>query len=163
MMELIEISKRSGAEDAVDTLTLSYELRQKCRQRVVLDSGAEAAVILAPGTRLADGDVLRATDGSPVVVRAADETVSVAHTDRPLLHARACYHLGNRHVPLQIGSDWVRYQPDHVLDDMVRGLGLRVETESAPFEPERGAYHGNAHGHAHGHDGAAPTHEHHDH
>jgi urease accessory protein len=60
--------------------------------------------------------------------------------------ARASYHLGNRHVALQIGRGWVRYQHDHVLDDMVRGLGLTVTIEQAPFEPEAGAY-GGAHTH----------------
>ena len=63
--------------------------------------------------------------------------------------ARACYHLGNRHVALQIGEGWVRYQHDHVFDAMVTGLGLNVIVEQAPFEPEAGAY---SQGHAHHHD-----------
>jgi urease accessory protein len=62
-----------------------------------------------------------------------------------------CYHLGNRHVPLQIAATWVRYQHDHVLDDMVLGLGLEVEVEKAPFEPEAGAYQSAAVGHHHSH------------
>jgi urease accessory protein len=80
-----------------------------------------------------------------VRVCAAPEAVTTAHAGDPLGLARASYHLGNRHVPLQVGPGWVRYQRDHVLDDMVRGLGLRVVHESARFEPERGAYHGHAH------------------
>ena len=90
-----------------------------------------------------------------VVVRAAAEPVSEVCCGDPLLFARACYHLGNRHVPLQIDDGRLRYQHDHVLDDMLRGLGLQVGFAEAPFEPEPGAYGGSAHGHAHaghGHD-----------
>jgi urease accessory protein len=78
------------------------------------------------------------------LILAAPEQVSVARTDDALLLARACYHLGNRHVALQITPGELRYLADHVLDDMVRGLGLAVTQESAPFEPEAGAY---SHGH----------------
>ena len=63
--------------------------------------------------------------------------------------ARAAYHLGNRHVALQVGSGWLRYLHDHVLDDMVRGLGFEVVVEEAPFEPEAGAYGGHGHSHSH--------------
>jgi urease accessory protein len=58
--------------------------------------------------------------------------------------ARAAYHLGNRHVALQIGEGWLRYKHDHVLDEMLHGLGLKVAVEQAPFEPEAGAYHSGA-------------------
>ena len=66
-----------------------------------------------------------------------------------MLIARACYHLGNRHVPLQITQYWVRYAHDHVLDAMIRDLGLLVDHEEAPFEPESGAYSGGGHHHHH--------------
>jgi len=145
MIELIEKTAPDGA--IVDSLTLPYELRQKSRQRVHLDGGGEAALLLPPGTFLLDGDRLAAADGTAVRVHAAAETLSTARSDDPLLLARACYHLGNRHVALQVGPGWVRYQPDHVLDDMLRRLGLVVRQESAAFEPERGAYH--EHGHRH--------------
>jgi urease accessory protein len=161
VLELIEKAPRGAAED--DALTLPYELRQKSRQRVRLDSGREAAIVLPPGTLIEDGDRLRAADGTVVRVSAAVEPVATARADDPLRQARACYHLGNRHVPLQVGAGWIRYQPDHVLDEMVRGLGLAVTHESARFEPERGAYHGHAHPHRHdgtpelsGAGGAAP-------
>lgn len=149
MLTFTEKAPDGGAAD--ETLTLPYELRQKSRQRVRLDSGREAGVLLAPGTTLEHGDRLRSADGTSVLVCAAVETVSVARTTDALRLARACYHLGNRHVRLQVGDGWVRYPPDHVLDEMVRGLGLEVSSESARFEPERGAY--NA---------AAPPHHHHD-
>jgi urease accessory protein len=141
MLELIEKVQRDGNAD--DTVTLPYALRQRSRQRVCLDDGREAALLLPPGTQLDDGDRLRAADGTSVRVRAAMESVATARTDDPLLLARACYHLGNRHVPLQVEPGLVRYQPDHVLDEMVCGLGLTVIHESHPFVPERGAYHGH--------------------
>jgi urease accessory protein len=157
--------KVAGGGEADDTLTLPFELRQKSRQRVRLASGCEAAVLLAPGTMLEDGDCLGSADGTVVRVRAAIETLSTARSDDPLCLARACYHLGNRHVRLQIGSGLVRYQPDHVLDEMVRGLGLTVRQEPARFEPERGAYGGHAHQHPHDHthaaDGAPVAHHEH--
>ena len=131
------------------TLTLPFELRQRSRQRVQLDGGDEAALYLPRGTRLHHGDHLLSDEGLVVEVRAAEEHVSTLRCDDPLMLARACYHLGNRHVALQIGPGWARYLHDHVLDDMVRGLGLEVEVESVSFEPEPGAYHG---GHHHHHD-----------
>ena len=77
---------------------------------------------------------------------------AVKHSGEPRALARAAYHLGNRHVALQIGPGWLRYCHDHVLDDMLRGLGLTVTVEQAPFEPEAGAYHADADGaHSHGH------------
>jgi urease accessory protein len=94
--------------------------------------------------------LLTTEDGSEtVLVVAAPETVSRVSIDDPLLLAKVCYHLGNRHVPLQIEQGWLRYQHDHVLDDMVRGLGVAVTTEQAPFEPEAGAYQSAPHQHQH--------------
>ena len=158
MIELIE--KVEGVSEITDTLTLPYDLRQKSRQRVELDSGREAAVLLPHGSRLFEGDRLRTSEGELVQVRAAPERLSTVRTDDPVRLARACYHLGNRHVSLQIGAGWLRYQPDHVLDDMVRSLGLSVVRESAPFEPERGAYHGHGTRADHSHDSSSHAHSH---
>ena len=81
------------------------------------------------------------------------ENVSTAAIEDATLFARACYHLGNRHVPLQIGTGFLRFQEDYVLDDMLHGLGVHVQHEQAPFEPENGAYApGTGHGHSHAHD-----------
>lgn len=135
---------------ATDTLTLSYEQRTRSRLRVTTDSNIEAGLFLPRGMVLNQGDQLLAEDGTIVEVRAASETVSSASTDVPLLLNRVCYHLGNRHVPLQIDPGNVRYLHDHVLDDMVRALGLKVETIQAPFEPESGAYHRSGQAHDHG-------------
>ena len=159
MQRLIE--KFTGREASVhDSLTLPFEQRQKSRQRVVLDSGREAALVLPPGTVLRDGDLLRAEDASVVRVQAAPEPVVTARTADPLRLARACYHLGNRHVAIAIGPGWVRCLHDHVLADMLQQLGLTVHEETVVFDPEGGAYagapggahsHGHGHGHGHGH------------
>jgi len=155
MMELIEHERATGAQGSVDdTLTLAFDLRQKSRQRVRLDSGLEAAILLPRGTTLEEGDLLRAVDGTSVGVHAAAQSVSTAASSDHERLARACYHLGNRHVALQLGAGWVRYQPDHVLDEMVAGLGLQVTRESAPFEPERGAYHSHS---SHSHPRVEPS------
>jgi urease accessory protein len=134
------------------TLTLPFELRQKSRLRVCLDSGEDAAVIVARGRVLRGGDLLRSDDGTVVRVQAAAERVSTVHAADPAALARAAYHLGNRHVAVQVGSGFLRYQHDHVLDDMVRALGVEVSVERAAFEPEGGAYGQHPSGHGHGHD-----------
>ena len=134
-------------------LVLPFGERSKSRLRAVLDNGEEAGLFLERGSILRNGDLLLADDGRVVEVLAASETVSTVHTANPLMLARASYHLGNRHVALEIGAGWVRYQHDHVLDDMLRGFGLEVIVEQSPFEPEGGAYVSaatHAHPHSHG-------------
>jgi urease accessory protein len=128
---------------------LPFNERSKSRLRAVLDNGEEAGLFLERGSILRHGDLLLADDGRVVEVQAATETVSTVCTDNGLLLSRACYHLGNRHVPLQIGPGWLRYAHDHVLDDMLRGFGLPITVEQAPFEPEGGAYVASSHAHAH--------------
>ena len=111
--------------------------------------------MLPRGTVMRGGDRLLSKTGGAVIVVAAAEAVSTVRCEdaRPL--ARIAYHLGNRHIAVQVGSGWLRYLADHVLDDMVAGLGTAPRRESAPFEPEGGAYgnqgHSHAHGHSHGH------------
>ena len=159
MLRLIQ--KLTTPTTASATLTLPLDSRIKSRLRATLDDGREAGLFLERGTTLRDGDCLQAEDGTIVQVKAAAETVSEVQCDDPHLLARACYHLGNRHVPLQIEPGLLRYQHDHVLDDMLRGLGLEVTVREAPFEPEPGAYGGSAQGHSHDH---GHTHSHsHDH
>ena len=138
-------------------LSLPFETRQKSRFRAVLDDGTEVAVMLERGQILRHGEHLLGPDGLLVRVEAAPEPVSEARSSDALLRMRASYHLGNRHVPLELAADVLRYLHDHVLDDMVRGLGLTVTFAQLPFEPEAGAYaggghaHGHGHGHSHGH------------
>ncbi|QSA97426.1 urease accessory protein UreE [Methylococcus sp. EFPC2] len=130
-----------------DTLTLPYDARQKSRLLAKLDGGANVGLFLPRGTVLRGGDMLTGPGGEVVRVVAAPEPLSVARSDDALLFARACYHLGNRHVPLQILEGELRYLRDHVLDGMLCGMGLVVESEQAPFEPEAGAYAHGGHGH----------------
>jgi len=147
MLKLTRILPYS--REARQNLTLTFDQRQRCRVRAALDDGREAGVLLERGAVLHDGDCLEGEGGEVVRVRAAIETTSVVRTADALLFARACYHLGNRHVPLQIQPGELRYLHDHVLDDMLRGMGLEVAVEQAPFEPEPGAYAKAGHGHHH--------------
>lgn len=144
----------SSSLDITDSLTLGFDQRQKSRQRVILGSGREAALMIERGVVLRGNDRLASDAGDVVLVIAAKEKVSTAMSDDALLLARVAYHLGNRHVPLQVSREFVRYQHDHVLDDMVRELGLSIHIEDAPFEPEAGAYgqhsHASSHARAHG-------------
>jgi urease accessory protein len=130
---------------------LAFNERSRSRLRAVLDNGEEAGLFLERGSILRHGDLLLADDGRVIEVEAAPETVSTVRTDDSLMLARASYHLGNRHVALQIGPGWLRYGHDHVLDDMLRGFGLAVSVERAPFEPEGGAYVAASHAHPHSH------------
>jgi urease accessory protein len=133
-------------------LVLPFERRQKTRQRARLSSGQEIGIQLTRGTVLRGGDRLRSPVGTVIEVVSAPEVVSTVPTRSLKDLARAAYHLGNRHVALEVGDGWVRYLADHVLDAMVEQLGLPVVRELEPFEPERGAYgeHGaNAHTHTH--------------
>ena len=149
---------RGGALRARDgVLTLSYDQRRRSRLRASLDDGREVALMLPRGTILRHGDRLRGDGGLTVEVRAAAESLSIAATGDTHLLTRAAYHLGNRHVPLEIGAGWVAYAHDHVLDDMVRGLGLEVSPRVAPFEPEAGAFQHDGGGHSPG-----GRHSHHD-
>jgi urease accessory protein len=126
--------------EATRRLTLSYESRTKSRLLAKLDDGEDVGLFLERGRVLRGGDVLTGPEGLAVLVQAAPEAVSVVRSGDGLLLARACYHLGNRHVVLQIEPGELRYLSDPVLDGMVRGLGIVVGQETAPFEPEAGAY-----------------------
>ncbi len=138
------------ADEIADTLTLAYEQRQKSRQRLTLDSGAEAGLMLPTGKQLRDGDLLGSKDGTVVRIVAKPEPLSKALCRNTMQLARACYHLGNRHVAIAIHDDGVCFQPDHVLEEMLRGLGIDAIRIEAPFDPESGAYsHSGTHAHSH--------------
>lgn len=151
---------------ATESLTLAFELRRRARLRARLDSGAEVGLLLERGLSLRHGDRLASRDGGLIVeIRARPELLStVETTDRHLL-TRAAYHLGNRHVPLQIEPGRLSYQHDHVLDGLMAELGLVVQVASRAFEPEPGGYSAGGHRHSddsshhHGHD----EHQHHHH
>jgi len=138
-------------------LELSFEQRQKSRLRVKLASGEDVAFMLPRGEVRRGGDRVTATDGRVFEVVSAPE--KLLHIESEAL-AKVAYHLGNRHVPVQVGASFLRIAEDHVLEEMVRKLGARVSHIEAPFEPEGGAYHqhdemghgGKIHDHFHDHE-----------
>ena len=147
-MLLIEKICTSG-EPATEQLVLQFELRQKSRLRTKLESGEEAALFLRRGAVLRGGDRLEAADGRIVEVVAADERLLLVTASNSRELARAAYHLGNRHIPVEVGPESLKLEYDHVLEIMLRGLGVEVAEARGPFEPEAGAYGG---GHRHGND-----------
>jgi urease accessory protein len=164
------------------TLQLDWDVRQKSRFDATDSQGRELGVFLPRGSVVRGGDVLVAEDGSLIVVTAAPQPVLVVRhcTEHgtPFDLLRAAYHLGNRHVQLELAPDHLKLEPDHVLAGLLGQMHLIVREEQAAFEPESGAYapgaqaqhdHGHGHEHAHGHDhdhGHSHDHDHdhaHDH
>jgi len=146
------------------SVKLDWDARQKSRFETVDSAGAALAVILPRGSVLRGGDVLLADDGSLRRVIAAPQALMVvtpcAEHGSPFDLTRAAYHLGNRHVALELRPDRLQLEPDHVLADMLRAMHLVVTDALAPFEPEAGAYAAAAHRHdGHSHVEHAPTHD----
>lgn len=134
------LSRCQRDEPVAGVIVLSFEDRQKSRQSVCTTSGERLGLLLPHGTTLRNGDRLRSTDGRSYRVESAPEALSVACSPAPLLLARAAYHLGNRHIPLQIEAGRIAYRRDPVLDHLIEDLGLTVQHLVSPFEPEGGAY-----------------------
>lgn len=154
MLRLERFVRDAAAHAATRTLTLRYAERCKSRLRVTLDDGTEAGIVLARGSALRAGDVLGDAEGNAVRIEAAEEALyevraqaSAGDPNFDLL--RAAYHLGNRHVPVQLAPGRLRLERDTVLREMLLRIGVQVEDIVAPFEPEAGAYGG---GHRHDHD-----------
>lgn len=148
------------------TVELDWDVRQKSRFAATDSQGRALAVFLPRGQAVRGGDVLVAEDGSLVRVLAAPQPVLVItpcpQHGTPFDLTRAAYHLGNRHVPIELQSDHLKIEPDHVLADMLRAMHLTVRADNLPFEPEAGAYaagHEGGH-HAHGHDHGPGGHVH---
>ena len=147
---------------------LDWDQRQKSRFDTTDSSGRHLGIFLPRGSQLRGGDVLVTEDGSLVRVLAAPQRVLVVRACAEHGSAfdlmRAAYHLGNRHVQLELQPDHLKLEPDHVLADMLRQMHLIVEEAEGAFEPEGGAYaatgHGHSHGHDHGHGGHDHPHEH---
>lgn len=140
----------TGPAQGLPSVTLTLAQRRRSRQRLTLSSGEDMGLAIARGVVLHDGDQLIADDGGAIVVRAAREQVTRVTADSPTQLMRAAYHLGNRHVLLEVGEGYLQLEHDPVLVDMLQQLGgVRTEQVQAPFEPETGAYGG---GHHHGHD-----------
>ncbi|MDH6591186.1 urease accessory protein [Variovorax sp. TBS-050B] len=140
------------------TIELDWDVRQKSRFDATDSQGRRIGVFLPRGTAVRGGDVLVAEDGSLVRVIAAPQPVlRITHCSAhgtPFDLTRAAYHLGNRHVPIELKPDHLKIEPDHVLADMLRSMHLIVAAVEEPFEPEGGAYGSHAHSHGHGHDHA---------
>jgi urease accessory protein len=130
-------------------LALPFERRVKTRQRVTTESGEEMAVMLPRGEVLRGGDLVATSDGRLLQIVASPEAVLHVTCATPQDLARAAYHLGNRHVAVEVGDGYLRLAADHVLKEMLEGLGATLTEMNVAFEPEAGAYSG---GHAHGHD-----------
>ena len=147
------------------SVELDWDVRQKSRFDATDSAGRHLGVFLPRGTVVRGGDVLVAEDGSLIqVIAAPQEVLKITHCANhgtPYDLIRAAYHLGNRHVPIELKPDHLKIEPDHVLADMLRAMHLIVNAVDEAFEPESGAYAngGHAHGgHSHGH-----GHDHHDH
>ena len=149
---------------ANESVELTFDQRERSRVRVALASGEEIGIQLKVGSMLSHGDKLALRDGRIVEVIAANESLHEVRAANITQLARIAYHVGNRHVPLQVEDDHLLMLPDHVLRAMVEGLGGTVAEVKRGFQPECGAY-GHSHVHhshddeGHGgkiHDGLAP-------
>ena len=147
------------------TVELDWDVRQKSRFDATDASGRQLGIFLPRGTAVRGGDVLVAEDGSLIKVIAARQSVlkiTHCHTHgTPFDLIRASYHLGNRHVPIELKPEHLKIEPDHVLADMLRAMHLIVTAVDEAFEPENGAYATGGHGHGHSH--GAQRHGHGDH
>lgn len=139
----LKVPRAAYKVEAKGRLVLGFDERAKSKLRTKLESGEEVALDLPRGEVLRGGDLVTASDGRVIEVVSRPE--NLLHIETAEL-ARVAYHLGNRHVPVQVGKDFLRISADHVLEDMVKKLGAKVSSVEAPFEPESGAYAG---GHRH--------------
>lgn len=164
----LEQDSKAEAEGSLLKIELPYDERKKSRLKTQTVCGVDVGLFLERGHVLKAGDLLLANSGELLEVLAASEQVSTVRCSDELSLLKIAYHLGNRHMPVEIDQDdkglYLRYQQDYVLDDMVRFLGAEVMHEQAAFNPESGAYGqfamqgGHSHGRHHGHHNS-----HHDH
>jgi len=156
---------------AIGTVTLAHDARHRRRFRYAGPDGLDLLLDLSEAKLLDDGDGLALEDGDTVLVRSAAEDLMMVTAGPGANLARLAYHLGNRHLPVQLLPDRILILADHVIAEMVAGIGGRVEPILAPFKPEAGAYGGghrhaddepsHDHGHEHDHPHAHGRHHHH--
>lgn len=149
-MTPLQVYERLGTASGrtADTrIVLSHDQRDRGRLRAETSEGREVRIFLERGTPLQIGEVLRSECGTHVAVEGAYEELAVARCADWATFSRACYHLGNRHVKVQVGDRCLRMLPDHVLERMLEQLGLQVTHEREVFVPEQGAYGNGGHGH----------------
>lgn len=161
MLRATSVVRRSAvpAGAAADTLTLDYGQRHRRRIAMTADGGLAFLLDLDRATVLDDGDAVRLEDGRLVAIRAAPQRLVEIRASDALRLQKIIWHLGNRHVPTEITDNAVYIAEDHVLIDMVRGLGASIARVERPFRPEGGAYDHEGgdrpvgrNGHDHGHD-----------
>ena len=133
-----------------DSITLDQDTRKKSRIKGVTDKGADIGIFVERGHPLLVGEILKRECGLLVEVKGQAVEVSTAVGSDWLAFSKVCYHLGNRHTVLQVGELWVRFKPDHVLEELAAKYGLSINKTPAVFEPENGAYGKNS-GHSHAH------------
>jgi urease accessory protein len=159
IMHQASIHRRAGhwPNKAVSgTLTLDFDARHRRRIRLSTDQGEDVLLNLPKAVAMEDGDGLQLGDGRWLEVKAAAEpVVEVRHRDLERLMCIA-WHLGNRHLPTEVRNDVLRIRPDHVIENMLRGLGADLAKVQARFQPEGSAY--GDHGHHHNHDAAEHHH-----
>ena len=135
----------------IDTVLIDFDRRHRRRIQLTTQSGAELLLDLPQAVRLRGGDALRCDDGALVQVEARPEPLLDIHTHDAAGLVRIAWHLGNRHLPVQLLGSHIRIRADHVIADMVHGLGGHVHEIEAPFDPEAGAYAGGSEGGSHHH------------
>jgi len=154
MKRAIEVVRagRWPASEKIDTVTLPFNDRYRRRLRMLGDGRTDFLLDLVEPIVLRTGDGLRLEEGGYVEVKAAEEDLVEVRGRDPASFARLAWHLGNRHLPAEIGSDRILIRDDHVIIDMLKGLGAEVRKMRAPFDPEGGAYgqHNHDPGHRHG-------------
>ena len=153
MIKIMERVQLTEKDFPFDTIELNYDDRKRGRLRTCTNGGIEVGLFLERGKCLQANDGLKAETGELFQIKAALEEVVTAKATDSLQFAKVCYHLGNRHVPLHIGDHWLRFQPDHVLEDLCKLQGLTISKGTAPFQPESGAY-SSHHSHSHSEDTA---------
>lgn len=162
LTRVAEIVSTGHGPAPFDTVTLQHDERHLRRKVLPLTGGGSVLIDLLEPTQLGDGDRLVLEDGRSVEVKAAPEDL-LAITPRDPLHlAELCWHIGNRHLAAQIEAGRILILHDHVIEDMLAGLGAGVAHVTEPFQPLRGAYSGG-HDHGHGHDDHGHHHHHGDH
>ena len=152
------------ADKVIDQVSLDHEGRHRRRITLTGEKGTAFLLDLEKTATLNDGDAVKLEDGALILVKAAPQTLIEIKTENPMRLLKTAWHIGNRHTPAEITADAIYIEEDHVLAEMIRGLGCAMATVSRPFQPERGAYHDHAHGdhsHDHGHHDHDHDHGHH--
>ncbi|MFN4329180.1 MAG: urease accessory protein UreE [Limnobacter sp.] len=151
---MLDIYHRLGThchEPVTAVVTLTHEQRERGRMRLFSQTGEEVRLFLDRGRPLEVGEYLKSECGRVVKVEGAIEDVVQATCADWTVFSKACYHLGNRHVKVEVGERWLRIKPDHVLEDMLSQLGLQLRPMQTVFVPESGAYARGGHAHTHDH------------